>query len=226
MDKTYLAMYLDSPMQSWGYQSRFNERTTLSYPTRSGIIGLLCASMGIPRTDTQKLEELNNLEITVLVLQQGTGVLKDFHTVGGGWDKKNHPMSVVPKANDKPGSNLGTTVLTHREYLLNYKFGVIIEGEKNQLEEIAVSLQNPVWGVWLGRKACIPSSILFQGIYDSEESVIDSLGQVAEIETDVLIRKIKSVENFEDGCDTIMDVPIDFSKRQFTQRRIDITTID
>ena len=85
-DLAYLALYLDAPLQSWGYQSRFDRRTTLSQPTRSGIVGMICAAMGIDRADVARLASLADLNLTVYTFQQ-RGRLVDFHTIGGGWDK-------------------------------------------------------------------------------------------------------------------------------------------
>ena len=86
--KAFLALYFDAPMQSWGYQSRFDRRTTLGYPTRSGVFGMLCAAMGIDWGETAvALARLQDIEMTVLVFELG-GRLWDYHTVGGGYDKK------------------------------------------------------------------------------------------------------------------------------------------
>ena len=36
----YLALVLDGPLQSWGFASRFQRRTTGLHPTKSGVLGL------------------------------------------------------------------------------------------------------------------------------------------------------------------------------------------
>jgi len=36
---------LDAPLQSWGFASRFQRRTTGLHPTKSGVVGLLCAAL-------------------------------------------------------------------------------------------------------------------------------------------------------------------------------------
>ena len=51
----YLALLLDAPLQSWGFASRFQRRTTGLHPTKSGVIGLICAAMGIGKgTDAER----------------------------------------------------------------------------------------------------------------------------------------------------------------------------
>ena len=65
-----LLLRLAGPMQSWGTQSRFTIRDTGLEPSKSGIIGLLCAALGKPRDETHpdnrdqpKLEALAALRI-------------------------------------------------------------------------------------------------------------------------------------------------------------------
>jgi len=212
----YLSLYLDAPLQSWGYQSRFDRRTSLSYPTRSGIVGMLCAAMGIDRADSQALSRFKELNMTVYLFHTN-GRLMDFHTVGGGWDKNTHPQNVVPTAEGKPSN----TVVTYREFLQGAKFGVVLKGNSSFLEKIAAALQNPRWGIWLGRKCCIPAAPVFQGIHGSEERALGRLRELAGTNTPQLV--IREVKRFGDGTDTIMDIPVDFAERQiFLPRRVHV----
>ena len=41
-----LLLWLEGPLQSWGADSRYGNRTTLPFPTRSGVLGLLCCAAG------------------------------------------------------------------------------------------------------------------------------------------------------------------------------------
>ena len=209
-----LSLLLDAPLQSWGYQSRFDRRTSLSYPTRSGIVGMLCAAMGIDRSDTHGLGQFSDLKVTVYVFS-ASGRLMDFHTVGGGWDKKTDPQNIVPRAS----GGVGDTVVTRREFLQHAKFGVILQGDSALLERIAGAVQNPRWGIWLGRKACIPASPVFQGIHDSEALALQSLQK--RVGSACQVKSItREVDRFEDGTDTLMDVPLDFAQREFLPRRV------
>ena len=44
-----LLIRLIAPMQSWGVQSNYTVRDTGLEPSKSGVIGLLCAALGRPR---------------------------------------------------------------------------------------------------------------------------------------------------------------------------------
>ena len=207
-----LALYLDAPLQSWGYQSRFDRRTSFSMPTRSGVIGMICAAMGINRTDAKALEKFASLKLTYLALKQNVRLI-DFHTIGGGWNKKINPNNVIPSANGKPGQ----TKITRREYLQWSKFGVLIQGSEKVLHEIFEALKNPQWGIWLGRKSCIPASPVCQGLFSSPEAATKHLMELAGTTVE---RVIEEAVSFEDGCDTLNDIPLNFHTRQFAPRRI------
>lgn len=215
--KKYLALLLDAPLQSWGYQSRFDQRTTLAYPTKSGVVGMLCAAMGIQRTDRKNIANLSELlmEVYTLVKQNASARrLIDFHTVGGGYDYPDEKQHISPKADGSKGS----TVVTRREFLLDAKFAVFLHGEEKFLQQIGLALKNPVWGIWCGRKACIPAAPVFQGIYDAVETALEKIIKKTETRS---IRKVIDADSFEDGSDSLMDIPVDFQDRKFLLRRIE-----
>ena len=74
-----LILRLMGPMQSWGTQSRFSNRDSDLEPSKSGVIGLLCAAMGKPRDDLETIGKLFRLKMGIRVDRQG--ILKcDYHT--------------------------------------------------------------------------------------------------------------------------------------------------
>jgi CRISPR system Cascade subunit CasD len=66
---TVLLLRLAGPMQSWGVQSRFTVRDAGREPSKSGVIGLLCAALGRPRRDP--VADLAALAMGVRVDQEG-----------------------------------------------------------------------------------------------------------------------------------------------------------
>ena len=76
-----LLLRLAAPLQAWGSDSKFNIRSTGREPTKSGVIGMIAAAMGIQRNDDPKLlDPLNKLKFGVRVDREGK-LLKDFHMV-------------------------------------------------------------------------------------------------------------------------------------------------
>lgn len=216
--RAHLAMYLEGPMQSWGYASRYGRRTTLSYPTRSALVGILMAALGAPRNDTDTITRLNRLACEILSLHaEGRTPTRwtDYHTVGGGYDLQTQRQFMPRKANNAaPG-----TVLTSREYLSDARFGAVLSGDRKLLEECQAALVDPTWGVWLGRKTCIPTGLIGQGVHDTRELAVATIKEAAQ---QPVGRSVREVRRFDEGTDSLMDVPLDFSERRFSQRRVSV----
>ncbi|MFE6099354.1 type I-E CRISPR-associated protein Cas5/CasD [Streptomyces laurentii] len=76
-----LLIRLAGPLQSWGVTGRFARRDTHTRPTKSGVIGLCAAALGLDRDEP--LGELADVRFGVRADRPGTP-LRDYHTVGGG----------------------------------------------------------------------------------------------------------------------------------------------
>jgi CRISPR system Cascade subunit CasD len=134
-------------MQSWGTRSRFSERDTDIEPSKSGVLGLVCAAMGVDRRNWTNLEPLALLRMGVRVDRPGL-LRYDFHTA------QEYDLA-------KPLSSWETS-LTRRYYLADSAFLVGFEGEdRTLLEHIDQALRNPRWPLYLGRKAFVPSRPIF-----------------------------------------------------------------
>lgn len=205
-EPAYLALMLDAPMQSWGFSSRFQRRTTGLHPTKCGVIGMICAAMGLAKGSPEEKEELTKLvklTLTTIVIprkrknpwseeERELPVLRleDFHTVLG--------------TRAASGGIKKDAVITHRQYLLDAKFGVILKGERILLDRIADHLKNPTWGIWFGRKNCIPAEPVCRGIFDTEVAAQRVLVGNAETKS---FTTITDAGSFADGNDTWSDAP-------------------
>jgi len=218
MSEKHLLLYLDAPMQAWGHSSRFNRRTSASWPVKSGVVGMLCAALGIERDDEEGIAQLADLAMTVYTLQNQGKRLMDYHTVGGGYDSKTQRQSMSNKA----GGGSPSTVLTDREYLLDCKFGVVLSGSPEVIDRCAAALENPKWGVWFGRKCCLPAARICEGVFDAEAQAKERLLELAkELELQLESwRMVSEAKTFEDGTDSLMDTPVNFATREYKTRRI------
>ncbi len=144
-----LLLRLVAPMQSWGTTSRFDQRDTGKEPSKSGVIGLLAAAMGIDRGGwTGDLELLTRLSMGVRHDRPGVPK-RDYHTAGCA------DRDTIIKAD---GTRSKDGVVSHRFYLADAAFLVGLEcHERLLLEKIHAALRNPVWPLGLGRKSYVPS---------------------------------------------------------------------
>jgi CRISPR system Cascade subunit CasD len=151
-----LLFRLAAPMQSWGTQSRFRVRDTGLEPSKSGVIGLLCAALGKPREERlsdglPSLAELARLKMGVRVDREGL-MKVDYHTAGGS-HVRGESYGVC-----KADGTRGETVLSNRYYLADADFLVGLEGDdKDVLARLDRALAEPVWPLFLGRKSFVPS---------------------------------------------------------------------
>ncbi len=236
----YLALKFDAPLQSWGFASRFQRRTTGLHPTKSGVVGLLCAALGLARGSAAEQETLPALaafQMTVVTIPRTkSGVndeaseiqlplrrLEDFHTIGGGYNPDTNWQSMSRSAD---GKTLKNPVVSRRQYLLDASYGVLLAGDDHELlARVADALRNPVWGVWFGRKCCIPAAPLYRAGPCDELVAWHAL--IGDRPREHFTRVIET-DHFDAGTDSINDQPVSFGTadssgpegRQFTPRRI------
>jgi len=148
-----LLLRLQGPMQSWGTTSRFDERDTQLEPSKSGVLGLICAALGRDRSES--VDDLAALQMGVRVDREGV-VLRDYQTATG-------IVNAAGKVDMK------RTVVSPRYYLSDAAFLVGFEGERSLLDQIHQALKTPHWPLSLGRKGCLPSPPVYlpDGVRDS-----------------------------------------------------------
>ncbi|MBA3516460.1 MAG: type I-E CRISPR-associated protein Cas5/CasD [Rhizobiales bacterium] len=143
-----LLLRLAGPMQAWSTQSRFSDRDAGREPSKSGVVGLLCAALGRPRTEP--VDDLAELGLGVRVDQEGT-LLVDYQTAGGG-NFRGRPYGVAKANRSTP-----ETVVSRRAYLADASFLVGLESTDGAfLETLDRAVARPVWPLCLGRKAFPP----------------------------------------------------------------------
>lgn len=213
-----LLLRLAGPMQSWGTTSRFDQRDTGKEPSKSGVIGLLAAALGIDRKNWD--DELKSLAaLTMAVRHDRPGVLKrDYQTAG---------CAATDKMRRADGSLSDDGVTSQRHYLADAVFLVGLEGEDRALLECAhAALQNPVWPLALGRKSYVPSEPVWLdgGVVDTPlQEALEAWPWIAaprryESAPERLLVSLES----QDGSGTLrMDQPLSsFAERRFGARTV------
>lgn len=228
-DSATLAILLDGPLQSWGVDSRYQQRDTAAFPTKSGIMGLLAAALGIDKhaaSEATLLAPYAALRLTVLrfprAIARRSGRLTDFHTVGGGYDSDAgwQRLSISRRASGGPGG----TVITRRSYLTDAAFVVLLEGDRSVLTTAGSALMDPRWGLWLGRKACIPAAPLAPTIEATPQEAFDALRRRIGLEPCQLESFDRQVEQPTSDMATDAfyqpDQPMSFGSRAFVSRPV------
>lgn len=204
-----LLLRLAGPMQSWGTTSRFDERDSQLEPSKSGVLGLVCAALGRDRTDP--VGDLARLKMGVRVDREGL-LMRDYQTATG-------VVSAAGKV------DMDRTVISPRYYLADAAFLVGLEGgDRGLLEKIHAALRAPVWSLALGRKSFPPGQPVWLEGAIREETLRDALLAWPRIATarhehkDEPLRLI--LEHASDGA-VRLDQPVaPYSERRFGPRYI------
>jgi len=227
----YLLLWLEGPLQAWGHDSKFGVRDTLSFPTRSGILGLLCCARGAGGPETEWLAQMVSMSMEVRAytrtdekgqLQLREPALCDFHMVGSGYDDSDPWQNLlIPKKSDgaKPTNSPGSK-MTYRYYLQDSVFAVVLEVPQEQAGLLADVLQNPVWDLYLGRKNCVPTDLIYQGIFAEAGTAWQQAQSLAEGKQRLLSYTV--IEGEGDGeIITLNDVPVQFGRqKRYRDRRV------
>lgn len=155
-----LLLRLIGPMQSWGTTSHFDQRDTGKEPSKSGVVGLLAAALGIDRENWIDLEPLTSLSIGVRHDRPGVPK-REYQTAGCA------ETDTIIKADGTQAKDGG--VVSDRFYLADAAFLVGLECEdRTFLGRIHAALCDPVWPLALGRKSYVPSEPIWieNGVQD------------------------------------------------------------
>lgn len=208
---SYLALKLQGVMQAWGGHTYEDLRHSELIPTRSGILGLLGACLGIDRGDSEGMERLaSSLAIAVRIDKQRSSNqplqrITDFHT--------------VMDARKVDGKSRQFPVVSRREYLCDASYTVLLEFRQDSLigvDEIEAAIRRPVYTPFLGRRSCP----LTRPLYEDRIEARDMTAAFSMIEP--LAGTIYS-ELRPQGTSTpyqLRDTPLYGRTRQFARREV------
>ena len=194
-----LLLRLEGPLQSWsGDRDRFRNVVTARQPSKSGVVGLLAAACGVARTDGAAIGKLAACPLHVREDRPGD-VLRDYHTVGGLFDAQVRQTK---------------TAVTERYYLADASFLAALEGPEGFLRELADALYEPVWPIYLGRKACVPACPVLVSLETRSAEECLRLWPRAERAAEGMLRLVLECAATAPGAVATDDVPSVFEPRQ------------
>jgi CRISPR system Cascade subunit CasD len=155
----FLIFRLYGAMASWGEIAVGELRPTALHPTRSALLGLLAAALGLRRDAEREQAELGRTLRFAVVVESAGVPLGDYQTA-----------QVTPPRRGRVDATRGAqlrgrheeiaTILSRRDYRCDalYRVAAWHEGElpQNDLEALARALERPVFTLFLGRKSCPP----------------------------------------------------------------------
>lgn len=167
----FLLFRLYGPLAAWGEAAPGEVRPTNLHPTRSALLGLAAAALGLDRRDEAAHRALaEDLRFALAVESAGVPVA-DYHTAqlrkpAARWRPKSRSEQ-LDEARDRL-----MTVLSRRDYRCDALAEAAVWSETAEprfsLEALEEALRRPVFTLYLGRKACPPALPLAPRLVEAE----------------------------------------------------------
>lgn len=206
-----LLLRLAGPMQSWGTDSKLQDRGSGKYPSKSGVIGLIAAAQGRSREDS--VDDLARLPFGVAVCRSGKIIADTQNAI-------RRASLDYREAKDNERYHF------EKRYISDAIFFCGLECDRETAEKIKYDLNHPAFPLFLGRRSCPVTQPLVVGIEDG--TLREAL--IAAVRNDWVRNNWRRVPKNSDNPglylesdtgDFIRDIPISFSQknRRFAGRR-------
>jgi CRISPR system Cascade subunit CasD len=150
----YLVFQLYGPMAAWGDIAVGEYRPSFAHPSKSAIIGILAAALGIRRDEEERQRSLAEAcSFAVRVDAMGT-LLRDYHTAQVPSAKKG--VTHYSRRSELLVEKLNT-ILSTRDYRCDAAYTVAIRVRDRSTvtaQMISEKLRSPEFILYLGRKSC------------------------------------------------------------------------
>ena len=181
MSVPFLLFQLYGPLASWGDIAVGEVRPSADRPSKSALLGLVAAALGLRREQEDDHRRLAaSLRFACRLDHAGT-YLHDYHTVQIPEGKG--ARGLATRADELAYDNVGT-LLSYRDYYADVRAVACLWEtpgvERYQpLEAFADHLRRPCFQLYLGRKACPPALPLMPYVDEEAENWKDALDRAA-----------------------------------------------
>ena len=174
MIRRYAMLTLQAPMMSFGGDAVDSKRPTNTHPGRSMLTGMIGNALGWRRQEHEKLQALQERIRYAVRMEQNDSVaiMEDFQTVKLSKDDLAWTTDGTPEGREGSSDTYKGPEIRLLEYVADCRAIVAIRLEKPEehpmLEEISEALQMPARPLHIGRKCCIPETMVFTRYQDAE----------------------------------------------------------
>jgi CRISPR system Cascade subunit CasD len=151
--RDYLTATLYAPLASFGGLAVGERRAAERYPTRSQLIGLLGAALGVDRADEPAQRALADGYHFALQIFAPGRPFTDYHTA----QMPSRGKARFATRWEELAAPALNTVLTSRDYRSDFLAGLAVAakaGAPHTLADIAAALRQPRYTLSFGRKSC------------------------------------------------------------------------
>lgn len=150
----YLVFQLHGPMASWGENTPGEVRHSSPIPSRSAILGLLAAALGIRRDEEETLACFHRHYHFLFCASAEARWARDYHSVQ--MPKERKKARYFSRREELSDRTFVETIITRRDYYTDAWWMVAVamtEGAPHTLESLCTALRQPKFPLYLGRKS-------------------------------------------------------------------------
>jgi CRISPR system Cascade subunit CasD len=235
--RDYLLFRLYGPMSAWGDIAVGEFRPSFAHPSKSAILGLIAAALGLRRDREEEHRNLAESYRFAVRIDVMGNLLRDYHTAQVPPAQKG--IIHATRRSELESSSLNT-ILSTRDYREDAVYAVVLwtisTNCSYSLANLVEALRKPMFTLYLGRKSC-PPALPLQPQIVSAPSLKDALEagvfKDAEFLGDLFLTGLSPVYWEEDGLSgytaqhviTRRDDPISRQRWQFAERREHYTAL-
>jgi CRISPR system Cascade subunit CasD len=168
----YLLLALEGPLLAFGGEVVDARGVATDFPLTSTLTGLIANALGYDRSERSRHAELQSrLRFGARIEREGRRFV-DFQTAqllqsDKGWTTRGYPEGRAGGA-----GTYGSPHIRYREYDADKRVVVALMMEpanaEPTLDDIAAAIQEPARPLFIGRKACLPTTYMFAGFVEAE----------------------------------------------------------
>lgn len=209
----FLLFNLYGPMAAWGDIAVGEQRPSFGQPTKSAIMGLLAAALGLRRNEEELHNQLQASVCFAVQVNHAGELLRDYHTTQSPSQKKGKVFHT--RLDETAEENLNT-ILSQRDYRTDASYTVALWLRDNasswSLSNFKNALLMPEFTLYLGRKSCPLALPLTPDIMQAE-NLCQAFSQVKK--TDDFLKNLPRPENV-----SIYWEDLSFSETGFPQQAL------
>lgn len=164
----YLLIRLYAPMAAWGDTAVGDFRPSAPQPSRTAVLGLLAAALGIRRDQERDLLALDRSTQVAVRLDLPGAVMRDFHTIQV--PPESRKAIRATRADELHAEKLHT-IVSRRDYRADSGASIALRRLDDDLTTLTrwrQALLKPAFPLYLGRKSCPPGLPLGPTIVEAE----------------------------------------------------------
>lgn len=217
--KKFLLFRLYGPMASWGDIAVGEVRPSFMHPSKSAILGLIAAALGVRREEEDVHRQISKAYSFAVRVEQAGIPMIDYHTAQVPSSKKGRKFYTRREEILGVSKQELNTILSQRDYRMDAFYTIAFWQNMQEapfdLEYVLEKLNKPEFVLYLGRKSC-PLALPIEGNILDAESLKDAFGKAKfsdlELMKDFSVKK-QSAIYWEGDIDAGIEVQHVFERR-------------